>query len=392
MISPEYRSLIPATPRHPIIQLLIEASSRRPSGWALRDTVRELSYTELLQEVLVEGGRLANLGVHRGAPVMIEATQNTRYLTAYFAALHLGANVLPYDASTGPEELEREMARYGVLFYLVPGDSIKVSKLSGLSPHCIPYLAELDDGSCVLLPTGAAEGQPKRAIHTTEGLIGNASAYANSVGLNADDVTMIMISPTLGICHTGQILAHMLVAGRIAFSSNMISPDDLVREMQDVRTTNVTLLPDLLGDAMLNALARVPTLRQISIDGTASTKEFLPHLASRMKEVDIVQTWGASGCGPILTVWLAGRDPLSPGCVGTPVRGVDMEIRSPKAKNREFEEDGSVGELCARTSYAMHGYLSGDEADGDVSTEPELIRTGYLGYADNDGRVYVKPQ
>ncbi len=387
MLSSHSEDPATAESQHPIYEALVAASRIRPDGWAVRDPGRSLSYPRLLELVDEEAVRLHTADVRRGSLVMIQSTHDIAYLAAYFAALRCGADVMPYDPSAGPREIQREVDQYGVEFVLVPAGSGAECRRHR-APDGRVRMAGPDAGGRVLLPTSGTGGQPKRAVHSPYRLMANAAAHAESVGLSGDDSTLVVLSPAFGYCHTSQILAHVLLGGRIAFPPKPAMPHDLAVAMRSAQTTNTTMVPHLLGDVMLKALSGVSTLRQISIGGAAITVHQVEQITGRLPAVELLQTWGMTECGPRLTTWRAGRDPLAPGCVGRPVPGVSVEAR-PSSGRAGIGEEG-LGELYARTPYAMLGYLPGPGTDADVLVEPDVIRTGDLGFVDADGQVYVR--
>ncbi|MGE7386046.1 class I adenylate-forming enzyme family protein [Streptomyces sp. NPDC004126] len=379
---------------HAVLRALEDAAGLRPEGWAVRDPARALTYPELVESVRADAAGLRAAGVRRGDLAMVEATHDTAYLTAYFAALSAGANVMPYDPAMGRAETDREMARYGVGVRLVPhvtGTEVVRRRpdseaVPPPSPSPSPY-AELAAGGLVLLSTSGTGGLPKRALHRPDRLVANAAAHASSVGLGRDDTTLLILSPAFGYCHTSQILAHLLVGGRLVFPPRPAMPFDLVSAMRTGECTNTTMVPQLMGDVLLRALADVPTLRQVALGGSAVTPEFLRRVTAGLPDVEILQTWGMTECGPRLTTWRSSRDPLAQGCVGRPINGVG--VGTPSAAGPAGSAEEPV-ELYAHTPYAMLGYLSGSAAEADVLVAPGLIRTGDLGRVDEDGLVYVQ--
>lgn len=381
---------------HPIISALAAAAQVRPSGWAVRDRYRSLSYPELLESSLAHAADLASSGLEPGDLVMLESTHDVTYLVAYFAALYVGLDIMPCDPTAGVPEIEREISRYGARARLLPDpEAIRCDlrpdiRLPRKQSSATGRGSASTERGRVLLPTSGTGGLPKRAIHRADRLLGNAAAHAESVGLTGDDTTLITLSPAFGYCHTSQILAHLLVGGRIAFPPRPALPRDLAAAMDAAAATNTTMVPHLLGSAMLRALAGVRSLRQLSIGGSTVDVQALEQIGSALPGAELIQTWGMTECGPRLTTWRAGRDPLRPGCVGLPVAGVAIESRS-LANGSDIAGPGTAasGELYAHTPYAMLGYLDDAASDALVLPRADLVRTGDLGSVDTDGRVYI---
>ncbi|MDJ0380129.1 class I adenylate-forming enzyme family protein [Streptomyces sp. G-G2] len=375
---------------HAILRALENAAGLRPQGWAVRDPSHALTYPELLESVHADAAGLRAAGVRRGDLAMVESTHDTAYLTAYFSALSIGVNVMPYDPAMGPAEIDREMARHGVGVRLVPhvaGTEVVRQQSDSGAAQSPSLCAELASGGLVLLSTSGTGGLPKRAVHSPDRLVLNAAAHASSVGLNQDDTTLLILSPAFGYCHTSQILAHLLVGGRLVFPPRPAMPFDLVSAMRTGDCTNTTMVPQLMGDVLIRTLADVPTMRQVALGGSAVTPEFLQRVTAGLPDVEILQTWGMTECGPRLTTWRSSRDPLTQGCVGRPINAVGVGSRSAAGPTGSPEDPV---ELYAHTPYAMLGYLSGSASEADALVAPGLIRTGDLGRVDEDGLVYIQ--
>ncbi|MDX3339687.1 class I adenylate-forming enzyme family protein [Streptomyces sp. ME02-6979.5a] len=374
---------------HAILHALETAAGLRPEGWAVRDPYRALTYPELVESVRANAAKLGAAGVQRGDLAMLESTHDTAYLTAYFSALSIGVNVMPYDPAMGSAEIKREMARHGVGIRLVPhvaGTEVVRLQVDPRAVQSPSLSAELASGGLVLLSTSGTGGLPKRALHSPDRLVMNAAAHASSVGLDRNDTTLLILSPAFGYCHTSQILAHLLVGGRMVFPPRPAMPFDLVSAMRAGECTNTTMVPHQMGDVLIRALADVPTLRQVALGGSAVTPEFLRRVTAGLPDVEILQTWGMTECGPRLTTWRSTRDPLAQGCVGRPINGVGVGTRFAAGPAGLAEEPV---ELYAHTPYAMLGYLSDSVSEADVLVAAGLIRTGDLGRVDEDGLVYV---
>ncbi|MFB7667281.1 class I adenylate-forming enzyme family protein [Kitasatospora sp. NPDC056138] len=381
-----------ATPGEPnaIVALLSRAARSRPTGWAVRDSTRALTYPQLLEESAEEAVRLGTAGIQQGSLVVVESTHDNDYLVSYFAALICGANVMPCDPRAGAAEIEREISESGVGYHLLPRKSGTLVTRRAVRQAFSPTgLDGTPLAGGVLLPTSGTGGLPKRAVHIAERLVANATAHADAVGLTGDDCTLLVLSPAFGYCHTSQILAHLAVGGRLAFAPRPAMPADLAAAMRVAGVTNTTLVPHLLGPATVRAFSGIKTLRQLTMGGSACSTDFLGGVGSELSQVEVIQTWGMTECGPRVTTWRASRDPLRPGCVGLPI--ADVEVSAVVGAGSDAaslgSEAGAWGELYVRTPYAMTGYLN--NADPSVLVGPDLIRTGDLGKVDADGYVYV---
>jgi len=70
--------------------------------------------------------------------------------------------------------------------------------------------------------------------------------------------------------------------------------------------------------------------------------------------------------------------------VGRPRKGVELTIRD--EQQRPLPR-GSTGEVCLRTDASMLGYYNNEEATRAVFTDDGAVRTGDLGWVDDEGRL-----
>jgi len=74
----------------------------------------------------------------------------------------------------------------------------------------------------------------------------------------------------------------------------------------------------------------------------------------------------------------------SPGTLGRPIIGVELEVRD--GLDRPVP-DGVEGEICVRSAYNMLGYWGDDHATGNAFDEDRWLHTGDLGVRDDQGRI-----
>ena len=101
----------------------------------------------------------------------------------------------------------------------------------------------------------------------------------------------------------------------------------------------------------------------------------------------LVEGYGLSEASPVLTCnppHNAGKS----GSIGLPLPGTEVGIRSLKDIS-VTEATGSQGELVARGPQIMQGYWNRDQDTQETLLEGGWLRTGDIGYMDEDGYVFI---
>ncbi|MDE6483287.1 MAG: AMP-binding protein, partial [Rikenellaceae bacterium] len=92
--------------------------------------------------------------------------------------------------------------------------------------------------------------------------------------------------------------------------------------------------------------------------------------------------YGMTECAPLISY--SYHKQFVPGSVGRPLPGL-MEVRIEKAT-----PDAATGEILVRGENVMLGYYRNEEATAAVFTEDGWMRTGDLGYMDDEGNIFIK--
>lgn len=74
---------------------------------------------------------------------------------------------------------------------------------------------------------------------------------------------------------------------------------------------------------------------------------------------------------------------------GSPSPGTEVKIVRVDDENMEGVGANIQGELCFRGPHVMKGYLNNEKATNETLTKSGWLRTGDLGYYDENGQFYV---
>ena len=157
---------------------------------------------------------------------------------------------------------------------------------------------------------------------------------------------------------------------------------------------------NILGEGRVTKFFAVPTLyvRLLAIEGlreklnavrycfsaAASMAAEIVHQWKEVTGLAIHESYGMTEAAPMVTYNHYYRHAI--GSVGTPVSGVEVEIRDEEGKKLD---QGEKGEICIRGRNIMKGYLDNPEATQAAFWENGWFRSGDVGVFDENGYLFI---
>jgi acyl-CoA synthetase (AMP-forming)/AMP-acid ligase II len=151
---------------------------------------------------------------------------------------------------------------------------------------------------------------------------------------------------------------------------------------------------DFLVPPIMLALAKHPLvdkydlskLRFITSGAAPLSAELEAAVADRLG-CYVAQGYGMTEASPVLTASPDDDDRIKHGSAGQCLPGTTLQVID--AETGEVAGPGTVGELVFKGPQVMRGYLNKPEETAAMLTEDGWLHTGDLGYADEDGFVFV---
>ena len=258
-------------------------------------------------------------------------------------------------------------------------------------PHLI---ADVTKEIAVLQYTGGTTGLPKGAMLTHANLSAASYQYwistqaADSVVKDGEERTLI----ALPLFHIYALTANMLLCIRIGAELIMHARFELEPVLKDIERKRVTVffgVPTMyLG---MLSYPGINTINLSSLKHCSSGGAPLPvEVLQRFKEktgCDISEGWGMTETSPAGTFTPAGRPP-KPGSCGIPFPGITLKFISVDNPDNDVPL-GERGELCIKGPNVMLGYWKNEEETAKMRTKDGFLRTGDVGYMDEDGYVFI---
>jgi long-chain acyl-CoA synthetase len=279
----------------------------------------------------------------------------------------------------------------------VPADErhIPFARLLGNDGKYQPHpITDVTNEIAVLQYTGGTTGLPKGAMLTH----GNLSAASYQYWMSTQGEHRLLEDGeertllALPLFHIYALTANLLLCMRIGAEIVMHARFELERVLEDIAKKRITVFFGV--PTMFHGMLSYPGIETIDLSSLkycSSGGAPLPvEVSQRFKEktgCDISEGWGMTETSPAGTFTPAGR-PSKPASCGIPFPGITIKFISVDNPDQDVPL-GERGELCIKGPNVMLGYWKNEEATAEMRTKDEYLRTGDVGYMDEDGYVFI---
>jgi acyl-CoA synthetase (AMP-forming)/AMP-acid ligase II len=293
--------------------------------------------------------------------VLVRTGPDAASAIAYLTARRAGHAVILLEADADPTAIiETYDPRY-----VITGETVEVRE------DAAP--AELHPDLRVLLSTSGSTGSPKLVRLSEANVRANAASIAQYLDLDADEraIQSLPLSYSYGL---SVLNSHLHAGASVAFTPHSVIRPEFWDDVRRHEATSFAGVP--YAYAMLERIGMrdmdLPSLRTMTQAGGRLDPEIAARYAKRARFfVMYGQTEATARIAYVPPERLADK----PGSIGIAIPGGELSV-----------EDG---ELVYRGPNVMLGYAT---SRADLARGDELggvLRTGDLGYADDDGFFYV---
>lgn len=388
------------------LALNLDATAARvPDTVALVLDGRTITYAEFAQAVRAVAGWMRSRGVGVGDRVALMLPNVPQFAIIYYAAMRLGAVVVPMNPLFKEREIRYYLEDSGAsMLWCFPSDEAQRA-VEGTAAELVPVdpaglsgqLGELVDevahreaaDTAVILYTSGTTGRPKGAELTYANLQTNSALVIDTLlHLESDDVIM----GCLPLFHVFGMTCGLNTAVASGSTLTLLPRFDPVKALEIIERDEVTIflgVPTMYG-AMLNSAAELdpkPDLSRLrlAVSGGASLPVELLRRFESDFDCTLLEGYGLSETSPVAS--FNHPDGIrKAGSIGTPVRGVEMKLANPDGND---VPDGEIGEIWIRGEGLMKGYWNRPDATADAITPEGWFRSGDLARRDEDGLYYI---
>ena len=430
-----------ATPERPIPEMVLEVASRYPERAAIDFFARQLTYTQLAEDMRRAAGALHQAGVRPGDRVALVMPNCPQHAVAVLGTMLLGAVVVEHNPLAPSGELEGEYARHGArvtiawskslekLTFLGRGHTTFSMDLTTALPTAsrlalkLPIKAAREkrdqlssprpgwarswtramrsatpwQGSCpsamddvaLLIHTGGTTGVPKAAALTHANLMANVEESIAWVPVLHEGAEVFYC--ILPLFHAFGFTIGFLAGLRMGATIAMFPKFDTAMVLAAQRRLPCTFflgVPPMYERLLAAAESTNVDLSSIhfSLSGAMPLSASLADQWEQATGGLMIEGYGMTEASPILL-----GSPLASsrarGALGIPFPSTQVKIVDPENPSREVPE-GEVGELIARGPQVFSGYWNQDDETAEVFTQDGWLRTGDLVQV-RDGFIYM---
>ena len=430
-----------ATPERPIPEMVLEVASRYPERAAIDFFARQLTYTELAEDMRRAAGALHQAGVRPGDRVALVMPNCPQHAVAVLGTMLLGAVVVEHNPLAPSGELEGEYARHGARVTIAWSKSLDKLTFLGRShttfsmdlTTALPTASRLAlklpikaarekrdqlssprpgwarswtramrsatpwQGSCpsamddvaLLIHTGGTTGVPKAAALTHANLMANVEESIAWVPVLHEGAEVFYC--ILPLFHAFGFTIGFLAGLRLGATIAMFPKFDTAMVLAAQRRLPCTFflgVPPMYERLLAAAESTNVDLSSIhfSLSGAMPLSASLADQWEQATGGLMIEGYGMTEASPILL-----GSPLASsrarGALGIPFPSTQVKIVDPENPSREVPE-GEVGELIARGPQVFSGYWNQDDETAEVFTQDGWLRTGDLVQV-RDGFIYM---
>ena len=424
--------------------ILTHAAARWPANAALDFMGRRITYAELDAYVNKAAKGFQALGVKPGVHVGLFLPNSPHYPIAFFGVLRAGGVVVNYSPLDAAKVLEHKVedsetdilvtldlaALYPQMSGLLGHTRVKhlvIGDLSEFSAHpqgvrahlsASKQLAEVkpdprhvsfaqlldNDGKpnaypvgdvaetlAVLQYTGGTTGLPKGAILTHA----NLTAAVEQALQTTKPILVPGAERVLGVLppfHIYALTVVMLLGVRLGAEIVMHVRFDPEAAVKDIESKKISLFPGV--PTMFVAMLHHPSAKDANLrslkscnSGGAPLPLEVQNAFEKFSGCRLAEGWGMTETAAIGTFTPVPGKQIAGSC-GVPQAGIDFKFLSVD-DGKTYVARGERGEICLKGPNVMKGYWKNPKATAEIMTADGYMRTGDVGYMDEDGYIYI---
>ncbi|AXH96848.1 long-chain-fatty-acid--CoA ligase [Ornithinimicrobium avium] len=392
---------------------LVRTAEQHPDRPAIILDDFRLTYAELEHSARQLAGWLRAQGIGEGDRVALMLPNLPSFPVIFYAALRLGAIVVPMNPLFRRREIQFYLEDSGAkLLVAMPGEEAQAAteaagvQLMAVGPEGLSSWVHGEDATdpvtevverggddtAVILYTSGTTGRPKGAELTFDNLQTNLDTSNETLlHLGPEDVVMGCL-PLFHVFGMTVALNTAVATGAALTIIPRFDPAKVLAVMERDRATVFAGVPTMYG-AMLAAAAAsqaTPDLSalRIAVSGGSSLPLEVMRRFEEVFDAAILEGYGLSETSPVASFNHPDRK-RKPGSIGTPVRGCEMKLTGDDGTDLDPSDPEAIGEICIRGENIMKGYWQQPEATATAIDADGWFHSGDLARRDEEGYYFI---
>lgn len=343
----------------------IEKISHYRDRIAIIDSERQISYSELVENILVYNTKLKKIDVKSGEIVFILGDYSFNSISLFFSLALNGNIIVPITIDNENEIKERiGVAQPDWIFNINTNSEKKIDNVDKFVRHqLLDTLIESKSSGLILFSSGST-GKPKAMVHNLENLLSN---YMDKKRKEINFLVFLMFDHIGGL----NTLFNCLSMGAVITIPQNRNPNDISRLIEKHK---INILPSSPTFLNLMCISNVfdffdlSSIRMITYGTEAMPESLLLKLKEKLPRVKFLQTFGTSETGIMKTSSMSSSSTF-------------LKFDDP---NQEYKIVNS--ELWLRSKTQVLGYIN---HSNESFTEDGWFMTGDLVEQTSDGFIKI---
>ena len=385
-------------------------------------TGREYSYTEIHESVVNFSSGLNRFGFQKGDVLALCALNCPQYAVVFFGVLASGGVVTTCNPAYTAEELAyqfknsgakyvatmaaflpsvkkaADMAGVGTIIIIddhsvkEPGYTSYQSLVTDSGSRFIEHKVDAKNDIAVLPYSSGTTGLPKGVMLTHHNLVANTYQFHHPeyMDLSFDGCTLLGLLPFFHIYGMEVIMISALWQGAKVAVLPKFDPALFLSTIQKYNVNLAHLVPPVIL-----FLAKHPdvdkhltSLRYMFSGAAPLGGDLLKSASVRLRGRCVIrQAYGLSEASPVTHVTPLIFGMSRPGSVGVPI--LNQLVKVVDVDSGHTLPTGQEGEIYIKGPNVMKGYLNQPDATSKTLTKDGWLKTGDIGYFDQDGFFYI---
>ena len=363
---------------------------------------------------------LAGFGIRTGDRIAIQAPNGYPWAIAAFAALQVGATIVPistrYSRHESAQLVQRSRTRLvfaagdflgrdyaAELAEVVEADAVvavddidallqwadRAGSVAGAARRAAELAGAVTPALAAFVQfTSGTTGAPKGALLRHGALIATTREWIDATGLCSTD-RYAVVAPFFHISGYKTGLLACLLAGAQAYPLATFDPDSLLRLIERTSITVLqgppTLYLELIARSQAQPTIDISSLRLGVTGGTVVPAAVVQRMRTTLGFDSIITSYGITEASGVVTICRPGdSDEVVGHTSGRPIDSATVRIIP-----LDPPDDDGHGQIVVHSRHLMSGYLDDPHATARAIDPDGWLHTGDIGYLDDGGNLVL---
>ncbi|XVE75458.1 hypothetical protein DITRI_Ditri12bG0095500 [Diplodiscus trichospermus] len=378
-------------------------------------TNRQLTYAQLHRSIRSLACGLYHLGVLKGDVVFVLSPNSLLYPAICLAIFSVGAILSPANPVNTPSEIAKQVLDSGAKLAIsapeelhkfvqtgVPtivtsrrqlnDDSLSIEELiECCDPYELPEIKFKQSDTAAILYSSGTTGTSKGVILTHSNFIATIRLVRwQAEGTSSQNDIFLGFIPIFHIYGLAFFGLGLLCVGITTVLMQRFDLQAMVNAIQAHKVNNIPAVPPVVLGLVKHCKGNssLSTLRRIGTGAAPLSKEVIDAFRAQFPWVELRQGYGLTESCGAASAFLSDED------ARTHQRSCGLLVPTFSAKVVDSETGLALppyeeGELWLKSPTILKGYLGNEEATAATIDKDGWLKTGDLGYFDEDGFLYI---